>query len=234
LLRLFREHGWLVGVSLDGPEGMHDRYRTDRQGKGAWKDVMRGVEALRRNGVELNVLCVLSQANVEEPDKVYRFFRAAGVEHIQYIPLSEHDGGGRPLPCAMHETCDNYVVVEYNGDVYPCDFFVERGWLLGNVAVNSWAEIERSQARYAFAARKAATHPACRVCAYEPLCHGGCPKHRYDAHRQFDGLDYFCAANQMIFSNAARPLARELEGLLGREIPAVPGSAISAAPTPAL
>ncbi len=256
--RMFREHRWLVGISLDGPEEMHDRYRLDRQGNGAWKKVIRGIEALKRNGVECNVLCVLSQANVEQPEKIYRFFRALGVDHIQYIPLSEHDSAGRPSPftvtpeqygrfmcrtfdlwwperrkvrircfddiaealakqrpsnCAMHETCDSYVVVEYNGDVYPCDFYVEKHWLLGNITVDSWTEIARSRARYAFAARKAVTHPACQVCAFQSICHGGCPKNRYDAHRSFDGLDYFCPANQMIFAKAAGPLSRELEVL---------------------
>ena len=42
--------------------------------------------------------------------------------------------GMHPGTCTMHETCDSYVVVEYNGDIYPCDFFVEGGWKLGDPA----------------------------------------------------------------------------------------------------
>jgi hypothetical protein len=132
---------------------------------------MRGIETLKKHGVEFNVLCVLSEANVGQPRELYRFFRGLGIEYIQYIPLAEFDGAGNPLPytvsadqygrflcetfdlwwperrkvriryfdnlaeavagrkpgaCTLHETCDSYCVVEYNGDVYPCDFFVEK------------------------------------------------------------------------------------------------------------
>jgi len=48
--------------------------------------------------------------------------------------------GQKPGNCTMHEACDSYVVVEYNGDVYPCDFFVEKEWKIGNIMVDSWPE----------------------------------------------------------------------------------------------
>lgn len=252
---LFKEYRWLVGVSMDGPEEMHDRYRLSRQGRGTWRGVMSAIECLRKNRVEFNVLCVLSRANVSKPKELYRFFRSQGVEHIQYIPLSEFDALGQPMPftitpeeygrflcetfdlwwpdrrrvhiryfeniaealagrrpgtCTMHETCDSYVVVEYNGDVYPCDFFVEQGWKLGNVNFDTWAEIARRQRRYQFAANKAIPHPDCLVCEYQSICHGGCPKHRHDPNREFGDLDYFCAAYKMIFAKSVAPLKREL------------------------
>ena len=54
--------------------------------------------------------------------------------HIRYFDnIAEALAGQKPGNCTMHETCDSYVVVEYNGDVYPCDFFVESSWKLGNV-----------------------------------------------------------------------------------------------------
>jgi uncharacterized protein len=260
---LFREHHWLVGLSLDGPAEMHDRYRSGKQGKGTWREVVNGVERLKKNGVQFNVLCVLSQANVAEPEKVYRFFRSLGVDHIQYIPLSDHDSAGcrlpftvtpeqygrfmcdtfdlwwperrhvrircfdniaeamagqRPSNCSMQATCDSYVVVEYNGGVYPCDFFVEKDWLLGNITVNSWTEIARSRVRYAFATRKAALHPACRACEYQSICRGGCPRHRGVVNGSVDGLDYFCPANRTILAKVAGPLADELDYLLGSRV----------------
>jgi len=220
---LLRDYNWLVGVSIDGPEPMHDRYRVNRGGQGTWRRVMRGIEILKQHKVEFNVLCVLSQANVEHPREVYRFFRSIGVDNIQYIPLAEFDGQGNPLPftitpeqygrfmletfelwwperrrvrirlfdniaealagqkpgnCTMHETCDSYVVVEYNGDVYPCDFFVQNDWKLGNIMQDSWPEIARRQRRLSFASKKMLPRPECRACEYDPICHGGCPKLR--------------------------------------------------------
>jgi len=108
------------------------------------------------------------------------------------------------------------VVVEYNGDVYPCDFFVEQDWKLSNIHLDSWTEIARRQRRYQFAANKTIPHPACQVCEYQPMCHGGCPKQRYDRNRQFGDLDYFCAAYRTIFAKSVGPLKRELDRLAPR------------------
>jgi len=259
--RIFKETQWLIGISLDGPEPAHDLYRVNKAGAGTWRKVIQGVDCLKKNGVEFNVLCVLSQANVGQPKELYRFFRAPDIEHIQFIPLSEFDGLGQPLPftitpeqygrflcetfdlwwpdrrrvriryfdniaealagqkpgtCTMHETCDSYVVVEYNGDVYPCDFFVEEGWKLGNVNDDSWSEIARRQRRYQFAATKTIPHAECQVCEYQSICHGGCPKHRHDQRGQFSDLDYFCSAYKMIFAKAVGPLREEVKRIAGR------------------
>jgi len=257
---MFREYHWLLGVSLDGPEEVHDLYRYNKEGRGTWKRVMQSVELLKKQRVEFNLLCVLSQANVEKPKELYRFFRSLGVEHIQYIPLAEFDTDGRPLPftitpeqygrflcetfelwwperrrvriryfdniaealagqkpgnCTMHTTCDSYVVVEYNGDVYPCDFFVEGGWKLGNVNLDSWSEIARKQRRVSFASKKTIAHPECAVCEYQNICHGGCPKFRHGPSRRFEDLDYFCTAYKMIFAKSVAPLTKELASLRG-------------------
>ena len=255
---LFNEYRWLIGISMDGPEEMHDRYRMNRQGGGTWRAVRNAIECLRKNHVAFNVLCVLSRTNVEKPRALYRFFRSLEIKHIQYIPLAEFDGHGQPMPfsitpeeygrflcetfdlwwpdrrrvhiryfeniaeslagqrpgtCTLHETCDSYVVVEYNGDIYPCDFFVEQDWKLGNVNLDSWAEIARRQQRLQFAANKTVPHPDCQVCEYQSICHGGCPKYRHDRNRKFTDLDYFCRAYKMIFAKSVGPLKKELSRL---------------------
>jgi uncharacterized protein len=255
---LFKKFQWLIGISIDGPEPLHDLYRADKRGAGTWRKVMKGVEALKKHNVEFNALCVVSQANVDKAAEVYRFFRSLGIDYVQYIPLSEFDGLGQPLPytitaeqygrflcqtfdlwwperrkmriryfdnlaealagrkpgtCTLHETCDSYVVVEYNGDVYPCDFFVEKDWKLGNINLDSWAEIARRQRRYQFAATKTIAHPDCLACEYQSICHGGCPKHRHDPRGNFHDLDYFCAAYKMIFAKAVGPLRKEVQRL---------------------
>ncbi len=260
--RLLRDYNWLVGVSIDGPEGMHDRYRLNRGSQGTWRQVMRAIETLKTHRVEFNVLCVLSQANVERPREVYRFLRSIGVDNIQYIPLAEFDGQGNPLPftisaeqygrfmletfelwwperrrvrirlfdniaeaiagqkpgnCTMHETCDSYVVVEYNGDIYPCDFFVQREWKLGNLMEDSWEQIARRRRRLEFATKKTLPRPECQVCEYESLCHGGCPKLRHGPQRRFEDLDYFCQAYKMIYARCLEPLRKEVARLCGPE-----------------
>ncbi|MGQ9633966.1 MAG: anaerobic sulfatase maturase [Bryobacteraceae bacterium] len=258
---LLKQYQWLVGLSLDGPEETHDRYRLNRGGSGTWKRVMRALETLQRQAVDYNILCVVSQANVEQPKELYRFFRSAGADNLQFIPLAEFDPEGNPLPftitpeqygrfllelfelwwperrkvrmrwfdnvaeaiaglrpgnCTLHETCDSYVVVEYNGDVYPCDFFVSAEWKLGNIRVDSWPEIARRRKRYDFAAKKALPHPECQRCEHLDICHGGCPKLRHGRRRDFHELDYFCQAYKMAFARIREPLAAEVRKLLRR------------------
>ena len=57
---------------------------------------------MQKHKVEFNALCVLSQANVEKPKEIYQFFRGLGIDYIQYIPLSEFDDDGKPLPVHHH------------------------------------------------------------------------------------------------------------------------------------
>jgi uncharacterized protein len=122
--------------------------------------------------------------------------------------LAEALAGRKPGDCSLHETCDSYCVVEFNGDVYPCDFFVKREWMLGNVMVDSWAEIARRERRHGFAATKTLAAPECQACEYQPVCRRGCPKYRHGPRRRFEDLDYFCAAYKTVYAKALAPLRR--------------------------
>jgi uncharacterized protein len=130
--------------------------------------------------------------------------------------MAEALAGQTPGTCTMHESCDSYCVVEYNGDVFPCDFFVERSWKLGNIHTDSWTEIARKQRRHSFASKKSVPHAECAICEYSDICHGGCPKFRSGRHGRFEDLDYFCSSYKMIFERATGPLRQEVQKILGR------------------
>ena len=86
----FKRHGFLVGLSIDGPAELHDAYRIDKGGAGTFADVMRGWEMLNRHGVDVNILCSVHAANAEHPLDVYRFFRdELKTSFIQFIPIVE-------------------------------------------------------------------------------------------------------------------------------------------------
>lgn len=93
----FRENGWLVGISLDGPPEAHDLYRRDRQGGPTFEAVMRGVALLQKHGVEWNALAVVNRRNADDPAGFYRFFRSIGCRFLQFTPVVErilpHDDG---------------------------------------------------------------------------------------------------------------------------------------------
>jgi uncharacterized protein len=259
--KLFRGYNWLIGLSLDGPEPLHDLYRKNRGGSGTWRRVVQSAETMKKHKVDFNILCVLSQANVEKPREVYKFFRSLGVDNVQFIPLAEFGSDGSRLPftitaeqygrflceifdlwwphrrsmrirffdnlaeslagqmpgsCTLQEKCDSYVVVEYNGDVFPCDFFVESGWKLGNLNEDSFDAIARRRIRIEFSNKKTIRHPACDACEYETVCWRGCPHTRRAARGQFEDLDYFCGAYKMIFAKTVKPLATEVRKILSR------------------
>lgn len=88
--RFFREHGFLVGVSIDGPRALHDAYRVDKGGKPTFERVMRAIRLLKRHKVDFNTLTTVHAANAEHPLAVYRFLRdEVGSEFIQFIPIVE-------------------------------------------------------------------------------------------------------------------------------------------------
>jgi uncharacterized protein len=91
-----REHNFLVGLSIDGPVNLHDKYRRDKQGRGTFDRVTLAMRRLFRHGVEFNVLCCVSRANGDHPVRVYRFFRDSGVEFLQFIPIVERVPVARP------------------------------------------------------------------------------------------------------------------------------------------
>ena len=81
---------FLVGLSVDGPEGLHDAYRVNKAGRGSHTQVMRGWDLLRKHSVQTNVLCTVNAANAEHGTQVYRWFRdEMGATFLQFIPIVE-------------------------------------------------------------------------------------------------------------------------------------------------
>ena len=86
----FRDNGVLVGISIDGPQEIHDAYRVNKGGKGSFDDVMRGLGRLREAGVEWNALTTIHAANAGRGRDVYRFLRdECGATFVQLIPIIE-------------------------------------------------------------------------------------------------------------------------------------------------
>jgi uncharacterized protein len=82
-------HEFLVGLSVDGPAPLHDVYRVDKKQRPTFDGVMRGLDFLKKHGVEFNTLTVVNRANSRHPLEVYRFLKEIGSGFIQFIPLVE-------------------------------------------------------------------------------------------------------------------------------------------------
>jgi uncharacterized protein len=87
---LLARHRFLVGISIDGPPDLHDRYRVDKRGGPTSSRVQRGLTLLQAHGVDVNVLCTVHAGNQAHPIDVYRYFRDdLGITFVQFIPIVE-------------------------------------------------------------------------------------------------------------------------------------------------
>lgn len=88
--RFFKENAFLVGISIDGPAGLHNAYRIDKQGAGSFEEVLRGWKILQGHDVTVNILCTINAQNAQYPLEIYRYFRdGLGARYIQFIPVVE-------------------------------------------------------------------------------------------------------------------------------------------------
>ncbi len=102
---------FLVGLSIDGPEELHNFYRVDKGGQPTFGRVMRGLGFLKKHGVEFNTLTVVNRKNSYRAHEVYRFLKQIGSTYLQFIPVveqiaAEPDSNGLVLlkPYAQQET----------------------------------------------------------------------------------------------------------------------------------
>lgn len=85
-----KENDFLVGISIDGPSAMHDTYRVDKGGKPTSQRVLKGLDVLKKHGVEWNVLTTIHAGNGDHGDEVYRYLRdELCASFIQFIPIIE-------------------------------------------------------------------------------------------------------------------------------------------------
>ncbi len=232
------KYKFLVGISLDGPAVIHDRHRVTVKGEPSHGLVIKGLEALRRNNVEFNVLTLVSDSNATSPLIVYNYLKELGVNYHQYIECVEFDDKGELMPyavspgqwgeflctifdewfekdtrkvsvrlfdsvlsmlvdnlanvCSMDTDCRNYFVVEHNGDIYPCDFFVLPELKLGNIMHNNWAECLESPIYKKFGEKKRKWNDKCGGCPFLRLCAGCCPKNRPMGESEMHPVSALC------------------------------------------
>lgn len=87
--RFFHDNGFLIGISIDGPQEFHDEFRRTRSGKPSWRQVMHGIDLLNKHQVEWNAMAVVNDFNADYPDDFYQFFKKIGARYIQFAPVVE-------------------------------------------------------------------------------------------------------------------------------------------------
>jgi len=126
--------------------------------------------------------------------------RRVSIRHLDALLLKLVDN--QISVCTMGDNCCQYFVVEYNGDIYPCDFFVDPDLRLGNIMEMSWDELLASSTYQAFGGRKAELHEACRRCDVFDLCQGDCQKHRTYGGHPPTNISWLCEGNRAFLRHA--------------------------------
>jgi len=138
--RFLAVNHFLVGLSVDGPRELHDRYRLDNRGRPTFDAVMRGLEVLKKHRVEFNTLTVLHEANAQHPDEMYDFLTDAGSKFLQFIPLVMKDENDAVHPYSvrpadygsfLNRTIDLWLKREHVGKVFVQDFDVTLSSVMG-------------------------------------------------------------------------------------------------------
>jgi uncharacterized protein len=155
-----RANRFLVGISIDGPRELHDAYRVDKGDQPTFDRVIRGVETLKRHGVDFNTLTTLHRANAGAPLEVYRFLKEIGSGYMQFIPIAEriaHQATAEGLKLISPEFVGGAQVAPWSVEPiqfgrFLCEVFDE--WVrqdvgryyvqLFDVSLEMWAAMEAS------------------------------------------------------------------------------------------
>ncbi|MFA0413351.1 anaerobic sulfatase maturase [Vibrio renipiscarius] len=89
--KFFADHHFMVGISIDGPEHIHDLCRVDKKGNSTFSRTLRGIDHLRRNGVEFNTLSVINNQNYHCGQEIYQFLKQNGSGYMQFQPCLDHE-----------------------------------------------------------------------------------------------------------------------------------------------
>ncbi len=139
--KFFKANNFLVGLSLDGPEDVHDAYRHNAGGGATFSKVMKAVERLTYHGVEFNTLSVVNDKCTGRGVEIYNFFKSIGSKYMQFLPaveyvsaenLSSLGGRGRILsPEDNSGAVSDWSVTSLAYGEFLCDIFDE--WIKKDV-----------------------------------------------------------------------------------------------------
>jgi len=189
--RFFAKEGFAVGLSLDGPQEMHDLYRVTKDQKPTFEQTMRGYKLLQKHQVYCDILCVVNAQNVRHPSQVYRFFKQIEAPYVTFLPMVE------PQPDAENGVSQLTVPADAWGD-FLCTIFDEwRDQDIGQIKVQIFEEA----ARTAFDQEHS-------LCIFRPIC-GDIPVVEHNG--DFYSCDHFVDAEHCLGNIRETPLVELLE-----------------------
>jgi len=220
---LFKDYGFLIGLSLDGYAALHNLNRHDAIGKGTHSKVLEAKKMLDTYNVEYNILCVLTLESARRAKRIWDFIITHRIKHVQFIPCleplhQESEGpaltsqkfyqfysilfplwkraalegnmvhvrlfedlagiflAGKAVTCGMSGRCSPQMVVEADGSVYPCDFYVLDKYKTSDLTKHNIREVFEATVTGVFLKESRVQPKWCNGCAYVSWCGGGCKR----------------------------------------------------------
>ncbi len=250
----FLENKFLVGVSLDGPPDLHDKYRVYPNGKGSSGEVKKALMLLKEYNVDTNILITVNKSVAQNIERIYKYLMKNGFNYHQYIPCIDPIGAGgdmiysltpeifgrfliklfdlwkkdilagnyvsvryfenliamvtgnRPEQCGFLGHCTNQYVVEADGSVYPCDFYVLDNLMLGDINTDEFSDFDKKRTEIRFIEQSLKVEDDCKKCKFYGLCRGGCRRERDDfaGNLHKNGL---CSGYKMFFKYSLQEMS---------------------------
>ena len=259
--KFLHKYNFLVGISVDGPKEIHNKYRKTSSNEDSHHLVMRGLNILKKHNIEHNILSLVTKANINKAEEIYLYNKnILQSKHHQYIECVEFDNTDKLCSfcpsgdewgnflcslfdiwykdryevsvrlfdsilfkmveqkanvCVMNSNCRQYLMVENNGDLFPCDFFMLPELKLGNIFesngfLNAWNGDKIKN----FGKRKSQYNEKCSNCKYLNLCHGCCQKNRSKDGINSKKLSVLCSGWKMFYDytyDKFKALAEEIK-----------------------
>lgn len=248
-------HRFLVGISLDGPNDIHDEYRVDAINNGTHNRVMNAIRLLKEYNVEYNILSVITSYSAKRARSIYNFYKKNDIKYVQLIPcidsfegqegsdeyslkpkeytsflknifdlwysdLKNNDAvniryfenlinmllGYNPESCGMFGRCFCQNVIEADGSIYPCDFYVFDEWNIGNIWDLSFVDIHSGDKVKEFINKSKVVEDECMKCKWLNICRGGCRRNRDLYGDKELSLNYYCESYKDFFEYAIEML----------------------------
>ncbi len=262
--RFFKENNFLIGLSLDGLQEIHDKYRHTKAGKPTYHTIEKAAAILEQYKVDYNILTVVHKDVVDSIEAIYGTYQAKGWHYQQYIacldPLFEQPGsyeyslqptdygrflvklfnswfldlksnqqpyirqfenyiaillGRMPESCEQRGSCSIQYVVEADGSVFPCDFYMLDEYKLGNVNDTIIAVMDEKRKGLNFIEESLKISQECKQCEYYAICRCGCQRTRLK-NNEDQYKNYLCKGYKDFFKECL-PRMRQIAGMIRRE-----------------
>lgn len=247
--KFFKKHNFVVSVSLDGPEEIHDLHRTYKDKSGSFQKVMEGINILKEEGIQPAVIITVTKDGLAHCKETFDFIIKQGFKVIKYNPVFDNQDFVYSINnnewfeymkqvlymwielndttisireieeilewvnqkklnlCSGDESCLQWISIDPNGDLYPCEYLRSR-ISYGNINDVDLTTIRETKEYKQFLGSFLNVPDKCKNCEYYTMCGNGCPANRIkDGQLKIDGQYVYCEQRIKLYNELLKILS---------------------------